>query len=89
MPEPEPEPLPGPEPEPISASRPPPPISGGTLLITADQKTAVAADPDRDRIALIDLASTSLLADIRLEPSDEPGRVVEGPPGRVNASVST
>src|SRR5437870_7650387 len=29
---------------------PPPPISGGTLLVTRDGKTAVVADPDRDQV---------------------------------------
>lgn len=76
-----------PTPREVSASRPPPPISGGTLLITADGATAVAADPDRDRVFLADLTSMSLLADIALPRSDEPGRVVEGPPGRVNVAL--
>lgn len=43
----------------VTASTPPPPISGGTLLVTQDGKTAVAADPDRDAIYGIDLASLS------------------------------
>lgn len=79
---------PTPEPEiAISAARPPPPISGGTLLVAADGKTAVAADPDRDRIALVDLASRTVLAHIPLEPLAEPGRVVEGPPGRAHVAL--
>lgn len=81
---------PEPELEPTAtsaASRPPPPISGGTLLVTADGKTAVAADPDRDRIVMVDLATGSLRSNIALEPSDEPGRVVEGPPGYANIAL--
>jgi mono/diheme cytochrome c family protein len=70
-----------------SAARPTPPISGGTLLVTADGKTAVAADPERDRVSLVDLASKSLVATIPLEPQDEPGRVVEGPPGRAHVAL--
>ncbi|MCK6587151.1 MAG: c-type cytochrome [Polyangiaceae bacterium] len=70
-----------------SASRPPPPISGGTLLVLADGRTAVAADPDRDRIVLADLASKTILAEMPLEALDEPGRVVEGPPGRVHVAL--
>ena len=76
-------PTPTPTPQGISASRPPPPISGGTLLVTADKKTAVAADPDRDRIMIVDLAGRSVAAEIKLDMGDEPGRVVEGAPGRV------
>ena len=33
----------------------PPAITGGTLLVLADGKTAVAADPDRDAIYVVDL----------------------------------
>jgi hypothetical protein len=77
------------DPEPLepAASRPPPAISGGSLLVTADGSTAVAADPDRDRVFLADVKSMSLLADIALEPLDEPGRVVEGPPGKVSVAL--
>src|SRR5947208_843461 len=32
----------------------PPAVSGGTLLVLADGKTAVAADPDRDAIYVVD-----------------------------------
>src|SRR5688500_17326915 len=30
-----------------------PPISGGTLMVAADGHTAVAADPDRDKIFIV------------------------------------
>src|SRR5690348_11882167 len=33
----------------------PPPISGGTLVVLKDGRTAVAADPDRDRVWIVDL----------------------------------
>jgi hypothetical protein len=58
------------------------PIVGGTLLVTTDGTTAVAADPDRDRIFLVDLASRSVRS-VATEPGDEPGRVVEGPAGTI------
>jgi hypothetical protein len=58
------------------------PIAGGTLLVTADGKTAVAADPDRNRVFLVDLASQSV-ASVAAEPGDELGRVLEGPSGVV------
>lgn len=80
-------PEPEPEPAPVTSQVPPPPISGGTLLVTADRKIAVAADPDRDRLALIDIEGKALLDVIPLEPGDEPGRVVEGPEGVVHVAL--
>ncbi len=80
-------PTPTPLPEPVSASRPPPPISGGTLLITADKTTAVAADSDRDRVIIADLASKSVSGEIAFKVGDEPGRIVEGAPGRVHVAL--
>jgi mono/diheme cytochrome c family protein len=65
----------------------PPPISGGTLLISANGRTAIAADPDRDRVSIVDIPSKTHVADIQLEPSDEPGRIVEGAPGRVHVAL--
>jgi hypothetical protein len=62
----------------------PPPISGGTLAALADGRTAVAADPDRDRVFVADYGSEQLLAEIVLTPGDEPGRVVEDSEGRVH-----
>ena len=80
-------PTPTPLPEPVSASRPPPPISGGTLLVTADKTTAVAADPDRDRVLIADLAAKSVSGEIAFKIGDEPGRIVEGAPGRVHVAL--
>lgn len=80
-------PIPTPLPEPVSASRPPPPISGGTLLVTADQSTAIAADPDRDRVIIADIATKSVTGEIQFARGDEPGRVVEGAPGRVYVAL--
>ena len=80
-------PTPTPPPEPVSASRPPPPISGGTLLVTKDNSTIVAADPDRDRVLIADIASRSLSGEIQFDLGDEPGRVVEGAPGRAYVAL--
>jgi mono/diheme cytochrome c family protein len=52
-----------------------PPISGGTLAITSDDKLAVVADPDRDRVSLVDLTTQKLVATLPLNVGDEPGRV--------------
>jgi len=58
------------------------PISGGTLLITRDGSTAVAADPDRAQVFLADL-TTHAVRSIATGPDDEVGRGVEGEAGRV------
>ncbi|HEX9621179.1 MAG TPA: cytochrome c peroxidase [Polyangiaceae bacterium] len=63
------------------SATPPPPVSGGTLAVTADGQRAVAADPDRDRIVVVDLAARSVVGSIELEPGDEPGRVALGDAG--------
>ncbi|WP_437968270.1 c-type cytochrome [Sorangium sp. So ce260] len=66
---------------------PPPPISGGTLLVTADKDLAVAADPDRDRVSIINLVTLEVEAILPLEPGDEPGRVTEGAPGTAHVAL--
>src|SRR5690242_8074409 len=53
------------------------PLAGGTLLVTKDGH-AVASDPDRDLVHIVDL-STQKVVSVPLQAGDEPGRVVEGP----------
>src|SRR5262245_17783276 len=53
----------------------PPAISGGTLAISPEGQQAIAADPDRDRVSIVDLR-TRTVRNIELEQGDEPGRVV-------------
>ena len=65
----------------------PPAISGGTLLVLADGTTAVAADPDRDVVWIVDLSTQSLLQQVALQPGDEPGRVAEDAAGRVHVAL--
>ncbi|HVW26467.1 MAG TPA: cytochrome-c peroxidase [Polyangiaceae bacterium] len=65
----------------------PPPISGGTLLITRDGTLAVAADPDRDRVSIVRLDSGTVVATLPLSPGDEPGRVVEDGNQRVHVAL--
>jgi hypothetical protein len=62
----------------------PPAISGGTLLVTADGNSAIAADPDRDEISVVDLASRSVRGKIMLQAGDEPGRSVEDAQHRIH-----
>jgi mono/diheme cytochrome c family protein len=64
----------------------PPPISGGTLIVSADGKTAFAADPDRDAIYVVDLASEKVTT-VALSSHDEPGRLALDPSGRVHVAL--
>jgi hypothetical protein len=52
------------------------PVSGGTLLIDRDGTTAIAADPDRDRVFLVNLGDQRVTA-VALPAGDEPGRSVQ------------
>lgn len=68
----------------VQSARPVPPLSGGTLTLLGDGRTAVAADPDRDRIFVADLVAGGVEADLALTPGDEPGRSVEDATGTVH-----
>jgi hypothetical protein len=63
----------------VQADTPPPPVSGGTLALTADGIFAVVADSDRDRIVFVDFREQRVAREILLTAGDEPGRVVAGP----------
>jgi mono/diheme cytochrome c family protein len=56
------------------------PISGGSLFVTRDGATAVAADPDRDEIYLVELATRAVRV-VTTAGGDEPSRAIEGPDG--------
>jgi mono/diheme cytochrome c family protein len=60
------------------------PISGGTLHILQDGSAAIAADPERDMVSVIDLASFSLRHTVALQPGDQPGRITEDAERRVH-----
>jgi len=64
----------------------PPPISGGTLLVSRDGTLAVAADPDRDQVYVVNLA-TSAVTTLALQAGDEPGRLVEDGAARVHVAA--
>jgi mono/diheme cytochrome c family protein len=68
----------------VRAETPPPPISGGTLLVTRDGTFAVASDPDLDRIFVVDAAALALLHTVPLDRGDEPGRIAEDGAGNVH-----
>jgi Cytochrome c len=88
--------LPSDEPPVTIASRPPPPISGGTLTVTHGG-LAVASDPDRDLVWLVDLGAAVAAASsaganpavhhVSLQAGDEPGRVVLDGAGRAHVAL--
>ena len=71
----------------VRAPVPPPPVMGGTLLITRDRQLAVVSDPDRDRVYLVDLTAKAKVAEWQLEPGDTPWRLVEDSSNRVHVSL--
>lgn len=68
----------------VSAATPPPALSGGTLLMLHDGKSALAADPDRDRAYVVDIVNAKLVSTVTLTAGDEPGRAVEDDAGKVH-----
>ena len=50
-------------------------------------KPAVAADPDRDQLYVVDLGAKKLQATIPLSDGDEPGRLVEDAGRRVHVAL--
>ena len=66
---------------------PPPPISGGTMLLSRDGKTAIASDPDRDFVSFVDISTATVRARAGLSPHDEPGRLVEDNGGQVHVAL--
>ena len=69
------------------AATPVPPLSGGTLLALADGTTAFAADPERDQVSFVDIVNAKVLAQVKLQAGDEPGRAVEDAAGRVHVAL--
>ncbi len=73
-----------PQQEVITSDVVPKPLAGGTLLITRSGTYALASDPDRDRIVIVDLRAFEMVDQIPTPPGAEPGRLVEGIDGRVH-----
>ena len=62
----------------------PPPISGGTLELVDSGRYAIASDPARASIHVVDLESNEARHRILLEEYDEPGRIAQDQDGRVH-----
>jgi mono/diheme cytochrome c family protein len=76
----------------IGEEPPPPPvwgvpITGGTMTVSRDGSRAFVADPDRDRVYIVDLVTERLSETIELAPRSEPGRVVEDEAGRIHVGL--
>src|SRR5450432_1212673 len=63
------------------------PISGGTLRVLADGRTAVASDADRDQIYVVDLVAGKVTSTVALAAGDEPGRIVEDAAGLAHVAL--
>jgi hypothetical protein len=71
----------------VTATHRPPPISGGTLLALRAGGVAVASDPDRDRIVVVNTKNLVKTAELELEAGAEPGRLAEDAAGRVHVAL--
>jgi mono/diheme cytochrome c family protein len=71
----------------MAAQNLPPPISGGTLIITQDGTTAAAADADRDALWLVDLGRQQPPVRVVLPAGSEPGRLVEDADGKLHVAL--
>lgn len=65
----------------------PAPLSGGTLLIARDGKTAIVSDPDRDRVVVVDLSTQSPVVEYQVEIGAQPGRAVEDRSGVIHVAL--
>ncbi len=70
----------------VVAANPPPAINGGTLAIAPDG-TAIAADPDRDVVWIVDVDAAQLKAKVSLNAGDQPGRVAIDASGRAHVAL--
>jgi len=62
-------------------------VSGGTLSALSDSSAAIVADPERDRITIVDLSTLSIRNTINLTAGDEPGRSVEDAQKHVHVAL--
>ena len=69
-----------------TAADPPPPISGGSLAVSADGKRVVAADPDRDAVYIVSM-DTQRVDKLELAAGSEPGRVALDGAGAVHVAL--
>lgn len=71
----------------VRAGTPPPPITGGTLLVTDDGAYALASDPDRDLVHIVDLATSKETATLSLDSGARPFRLAQDAAGLVHITL--
>jgi mono/diheme cytochrome c family protein len=83
----------------VRADSPPPPISGGTLIVlqgSLDSRArdglsgrllAALSDPDRDQVVIVHLDMKRVEKTIALSKGDEPGRLVEDDAGMMHVAL--
>ncbi|MEZ4447904.1 MAG: c-type cytochrome [Nannocystaceae bacterium] len=69
---------------PVEARVRPSPILGGTLTLSGDGGLAIASDPDRDLIHVVDLSTNKVRHTVALADGDRPHRVIFGSEGQVH-----
>ncbi len=67
----------------VTLEQAPPALGAASVLVSEDGARAVATDPDRDRVAIVEL-ETKAVSIVALDPGDEPGRLVADDAGRVH-----
>ena len=67
----------------VTQANAPPSLGGASLVLSDDGNVAFATDPDRDRVAVVDL-TTKRARFVRLQVGDEPGRIVTDGSKRVH-----
>ena len=71
----------------VTLANAPPPIFGGTLAVTRDGKTAIAADPDRDSVSIVDIASRTVTYSVFLGERSLPFRIAEDGAHRAHVTL--
>jgi hypothetical protein len=56
-------------------------------MVTRDGSKAIASDPDRNAVYVVDLGSRTLTFTIALQAGDEPGRLAEDGAGRIHVAL--
>ncbi len=74
--------------EPLTvATTPPPPVSGGSLLVSHDGDFALASDLDRDAVWVVDLQHGSLVTGVAFRAGEHPWRMVEDADGNFHVTL--